>query len=366
MCAFENPTPTRPPLGGSPLPTPDGSVSAFRQSTDTSALRALQTIVEPGTEINGFVVDRLLGRGGVAAVYNGREKETGREVALKILDARFTADPELVSRFLAEGDALAKFDHPNIVQHIDHGQDETFAYIAMELIHGITLDQLIHAIKIEPRHVLRLAREISKGLTTIHAAGLVHGDVKPSNILVTRPGDVKISDFGTAALSNVARSGATKVSGTAVYIAPERVDAARPVDYRADIFSLGVTFYKVLTGKTPGDTWTPPTSLNPELPDGVDEVLQRAMDIDPEKRFITVKELCDRLAALFDKSAPITPVSSSYTKAEQAAAETAAASHSKKKAAESGIDWKMVVLCALAAIGLAATLIVLGVFFGRW
>lgn len=366
MCAFENPTPTRSPLGGSPLPTPEGSVSAFRPSTDTSALRALQTIVEPGTEINGFVVDRLLGRGGVAAVYNGREKETDREVALKILDARFSGDPELVERFLAEGKALARFDHPNIVKHINHGQDETFAYIAMELVHGITLDQLIHAIKIEPRHVLRLTREISKGLTTIHAAGIVHGDVKPSNILVTRPGDVKISDFGTAALSNVARSSATKVSGTAVYIAPERLDSSHTVDYRADIYSLGVTFYKLLTGKMPAEEWTPATSINPDLPAGVDEVLQRAMATDPEQRFITVKELCDRLAALFDESALITPVSESHQDSGSANNEQAATKVHNKAGADSGVDWKMVVLCALAAIGLAATLIVLGVFFGKW
>src|SRR5690606_41341266 len=131
MRRCDNSTPASPSMTGTPVPSGDGSVSAFRPSVDTSALRALQTLVEPGTQIDDFQVGRLLGRGSVAAVYDGTQTSTGRDIALKILDARFSSDQELIARFLAEGEALAQFDHPNIVKHIAHGQDETFVYIAM-------------------------------------------------------------------------------------------------------------------------------------------------------------------------------------------------------------------------------------------
>lgn len=345
-----------PPLG------PDGSVSAFRPATNTSALRALQTIVEPGTQIDHFHVGKLLGRGAIAAVYEGTDINTGQQVALKILDARVSGNPEIVARFHKEGETMARFDHPNIVRHISHGHDDEFVYMAMELVNGITLDQLIHAIDMEPHHITHLAREISKGLTTIHAAGLVHGDIKPSNIMVTRDGTVKISDFGTAVVSQQSRRGVKNVTGTAVYMAPEVLDASQVVDYRADIFSLGVTFYKVFTRKNPGDPVLPVTELNPELPAALDTILQKAMAPNPDKRFTTAKELGDAIAALFDENALTTPVSHEEAEEPAAAAET-------RKAPDQNadrIDWKMVILCGLAAIGVAATMIVLAVVFGRW
>jgi serine/threonine-protein kinase len=361
MSLFDNPSTTTPTA----IPAPDGSVSAFRPGTDTSALRALQTIVEPGTTIDHFQVGRLLGRGSVAAVYEGTDTAAGRPVAMKILDARFTSDAQMVARFLAEGEALAQFNHPNIVHHVAHGVDETFAYIAMEFVRGINLDQLIHSIEIEPRHIVHLAREISKGLTTLHAAGMLHGDVKPSNILVTRAGDVKISDFGTAARARALRTG-NKVYGTAAYMAPELFNPTAEIDYRADIYSLGVTFYKILTGKIPADPFVPATILNPHLPAGVDAILARAMAIKADDRFTTAKEFCDTLASLFDENASTTPISAAAEPAGDHPENTTAPKHHAKAESHTGIDWKMVLLCGLAAIGLAATLIVLGVVFGYW
>src|SRR5690349_15590805 len=124
MKIFENDPNTRSAFQPSvPVITNDGSISAFR-SGDTSAMRALETIVEPGTIIHGYDVGRLIGRGGIAAVYQAIHTETAEPAALKILDARFTASPEIVGRFMAEADTLAAFNHPNIVRYISHGQDE--------------------------------------------------------------------------------------------------------------------------------------------------------------------------------------------------------------------------------------------------
>ncbi len=346
---------------GSPVGR-DGSVSAFRPATNTSALRALQTIVEPGTQIDHYQVGKLLGRGAMAAVYEGTDIDSGQQVALKILDARVSGNRDIVARFHKEGETMARFDHPNIVRHISHGHDDEFVYMAMELVNGITLDQLIHAIEVEPHHITHLAREISKGLTTIHAAGLVHGDIKPSNIMVTRDGTVKISDFGTAVVSQQSRRGVKNVTGTATYMAPEVLDAGQMVDYRADIFSLGVTFYKVLTKKNPGEPIVPVTELNSELPPAIDGILQKAMAQDPDNRFTTAKELGDAIAALFDENALTTPVS--REEMHGPAAETAL--EKKQGRTPDKIDWKMVILCGLAAIGVAATMIVLAVVFGRW
>lgn len=374
MNIFDNDTKTRLAfnLSGSGI-SEEGSVSAFK-SGDSSVMRVLETIVEPGTIINGYEVGRMLGRGGIAAVYEARHVESSREVALKILDVRFTGSAEAVSRFLAEGESLADFDHPNIVQHIDHGSDDTFVYLAMELVNGITLDQLAHSISLENHHYVHLAREISKGLTMVHAKGMVHGDIKPSNILVTRPGEVKISDFGTASRSTVAggvRAGGNKVFGTSAYMAPELFSQSFALDYRADIYSLGVTFYKLFAGKMPVKPWVSPKDFNPELPEKLDGLLQRALQEDPDDRYVTAKEFCDALASLFDEKAPTTPVALSPDKDARAAAEAEIeqlAQLERKKTAQANnrIDWKMVALCALAAVGLAATLIALAVFYGQW
>lgn len=374
MNIFDNDTKTRlvfnPTL---PAVSEDGSVSAFK-SGDTSAMRVLETIVEPGTTIDGYEVGRMLGRGGIAAVYEARHLETDQPVALKILDARFTGSAEIVSRFLAEGDTLAGFDHPNIVQYIDHGSDDTFVYVVMELVKGITLDQLGHAIQLGKHHYVHLARELSKGLTRIHAEGMVHGDIKPSNILVTRPGEVKISDFGTASRSVAtggARTSGYKVSGTSAYMAPELFNPMRNVDYRADIFSLGVTFYKLFTGKLPAQQWLSPAELNPALPEELDGVLLRALQEDPDDRYVTAKEFCDAMAALFDENAATTPVAITPDREARQAAEAEAVRQAqmeleKADLANKGIHWRLVALCALAAIGLAAALIALAVFYGRW
>lgn len=373
MKIFENDTQTRMAFTPTaPVISDDGSISAFK-SGDTSALRALETIVEPGTLINGFEVGRMLGRGGIAAVYEGVQLETGRGVALKILDARFTASPEIVSKFLAEGETLATFDHPNIVKHIAHGSDETFVYIAMGIVSGITLDQLIHAIELRPHHYLHLASEISKGLTRVHAEGVVHGDIKPSNILVTRPGEVKITDFGVAArVASLGQDRAgNKVYGTAAYMAPELFNKRATVDYRADIYSLGVTFTKVFTGKLPAHPWVPVHRLNPSLPLELDGVLLRALQENPDDRYVTVKEFCDAMAAVFDKDAlktpvPITPDREAIEAAEVSAENQAKLKHEEEARKKNVVDWKLIVLCCLAAIGFASVLLGVAIFYGKW
>ncbi len=372
MSIFNNDTKTRLAFNlDGPAVSEDGSISAFK-SGDTSAKRALETIVEPGTVINGYEVGRMSGRGGIAAVYEARHLETDRAVALKVLDARFTGSAEVVSRFLCEGQTLSGFDHPNIVHHIAHGRDDTFVYVVMELVKGITLDQLGHSIRLENHHYVHLAREISKGLTRVHAEGMVHGDIKPSNILVTRSGDVKISDFGAASRSTAAggaRAAGSKVSGTSAYMAPELFIQRGDVDHRADIYSLGVTFYKLFTTKLPAQPWVPATQLNPELPDNVDALLLRALQENPDDRYVTVKEFCDALATGFDENAQTTPVAISPDREARAAAEVEAAKRVKAAEetaalAKDKVDWRLVGLCAVAGFVLAAVLLGFAVFYG--
>lgn len=371
MDIFDNDTKTRSAFHPTtPAVSEDGSISAFKIS-DTSAIRALETLVEPGTIIDGFEVGRLVGRGGIAAVYEGVQLETEREVALKILDARFSSSADVVAKFLAEGQTLSGFDHPNIVHYVGHGRDEVFVYIAMELVKGITLDQLIYAIPLEKHHYLHLAREISKGLTRIHAEGVVHGDIKPSNILVTRSGEVKISDFGTAArmsAAGTARGAGNKVSGTSAYMAPELFDREKNVDYRADIYSLGVTFYKVFTGSLPSDPWVAPSQVNPALPAKLDSILLRALQRKPDDRYVTVKEFADALAALLDENAIATPVAITPDRATVEAREAqvrqpALADKEVSAGQKQSVDWKLVILCGLAAIGIAAVVVAGAIYF---
>lgn len=336
-----------------------GSISAFH-SGNTSAFHALETIIEPGTTIGEYQVGKMIGRGGIAAVYQATHKESGDQVALKILDVRFTANTAIVERFLNEAETLAQFHHPNIVGHINHGRDEDFVYLAMEFVPGITLDQLYQSITMEAHHYAHIAHEISKGLTCVHAAGIIHGDVKPSNILVTREGDVKISDFGSSsrAASRAAREAeGKKVQGTSVYIAPEVLAMAEVVDHRADVYSLAVTFYKILTGKLPEDVYEAPSQVCDTVPPAVDAVIDRGLRINPDDRYVTLKEFCDAFSSVFDENSLTTPVP--ITPDPQVAAEPAADAKPRNTGDTDGVDWKFVLTIASVAVVLTVGMVLL-------
>ena len=287
---------------GSPEPevvTPTESPSGDSQDSDAT--------LPEGTIMGNFRIDSLLGIGGMAHVYRATQLSLNRPVALKILASRLARKQGFVERFDREAGALASLTHPNIVNVIDKGSHEDHYFFAMELVDGITLDQLIQSVDLTPRHYTHVVAEISKALAYVHERGIIHRDIKPANVLVTRHGVVKVSDFGIAHITEgdaapSASEPARAAVGTQHYMAPEQMHNSDAVDARADIYSLGVTFYKMLTRQLPAPVWQPPSTVNPKLPLELDSIIARAMAVNPAERFATVTEFCDAILAAFNPS----------------------------------------------------------------
>jgi serine/threonine protein kinase len=198
----------------------------------------------------------LVGQGGMGAVYQARQRQLDRLVALKILPAEVGHDPEFAERFTREARALARLSHPNIVTVYDFGQTDCFCYFLMEFIDGATLRHLLAEGKLAPREALAIVPQVCEALQYAHDQGVVHRDIKPENILLDKAGHVKIADFGLARLVGTDPGSRRltqprEVMGTPHYMAPEQVEKPQFVDHRADIYSLGVVFYEMLTGELP-------------------------------------------------------------------------------------------------------------------
>jgi serine/threonine protein kinase len=277
----------------------------------------------PQLEILGF-----LGKGGMGAVYKARQPALDRFVALKILPAQSVApDPGFAERFTREARALARLSHPNIVAVFEYGQvsasgagvspalgspspgiegnaggtpapaAETPApllpaplpYFIMEFVDGVNLRQLQKAGRLSPREALQIVPQICDALQYAHDEGVVHRDIKPENVLVDRKGRVKIADFGLAKImgrnpESLRLTGEGQVMGTPHYMAPEQVEHPLTVDHRADIFSLGVVFYEMLTGELPLGKFQPP-SRKVQMDVRLDDVVLRALEKEPERRY---------------------------------------------------------------------------------
>jgi serine/threonine protein kinase len=210
-----------------------------------------------------FEILQLLGRGGMGVVYKARQIELDRIVALKILPPGEFDSPKFVERFRREARSLAKLSHPNIVGVYDFGQSEGLFYFVMEFVDGLNLRQMILDHRLSPTNALAIVPRICDALQYAHEEGVVHRDIKPENILIDKRGRVKIADFGLAKLlgreeidSRLTVSGVTL--GTPRYMAPEQVEQPQNVDHRADIYSLGVVFYEMLTGELPMGRFAPP------------------------------------------------------------------------------------------------------------
>ncbi len=263
--------------------------------------------LDPGTRLGGFELRRVLGRGGMATVYKATQLSLNRPVAVKVLAKRFSTNTVFVDRFDREAGALAGLNHPNIVNIIDKGVFDENYFFVMEIVEGITLDQLLHSVELTEQHYLHIISEISKALAYVHSRGIIHRDIKPSNILVNRQGVVKVGDFGIAHMTDAEapaeRFGRNAMIGTAHYMSPEQASNPGSVDQRADIYSLAITFYKMFTRQLPPPgvdlPITPPSEINNKLPKAVDAILRRAMERDPAARYADVTEFCDSLARAF-------------------------------------------------------------------
>jgi hypothetical protein len=239
-----------------------------------------------------------LGRGGMGAVYKARQPRLDRWVALKILlcrQADGTADATFAERFAREARALARLNHPDIVAVYDYGEAGPYPYLLMEFVDGLTLRQLLQRGKLAPEEALAIVPKICAALQFAHQQGIVHRDIKPENILVDKLGQVKIADFGIAKIlapgaQNLALTGGHDVVGTPHYMAPEQVEQPSKVDHRADIFSLGVVLYEMLTGELPLGNFAPP-SRKVQVDVRLDEVVLRALEKEPERRYQNAHEI---------------------------------------------------------------------------
>src|SRR5947199_1726898 len=231
----------------------------------------------------------LIGQGGMGAVYKARQQQLDRLVAVKILPAETSQDPAFAERFTREARALARLNHPNIVTVYDFGQTDGFYYFLMEFIDGTTLRHLLADRKLTPREALAIVPQICEALQYAHDRGIVHRDIKPENILTDKAGRVKIADFGLAKLVETEPQSQRltqprEVMGTPHYMAPEQVEKPQFVDHRADIYSLGVVFYEMLTGELPLGRFAAP-SQKVQVDVRLDEVVLRALEKEPERRY---------------------------------------------------------------------------------
>ncbi len=256
-----------------------------------------------------------LGRGGMGVVYKARQKILNRLVALKLLAPERVNDPKFAERFVREAQALAALNHPNIVTIHDFGQAGGFYFLLMEFVDGLNLRRVMQGRKLAPEEALAIVPSICDALQYAHVRGIVHRDIKPENILMDKEGRVKIADFGIAkmlganndATASDARESATQCGlGTPGYHAPEQKTDPQRADTRADIYSMGVVFYEMLTGELPGKKIEPP-SKKVRIDVRLDAVVMRALENTPELRWQTAEELrtqVETLTADF-KSLPI-------------------------------------------------------------
>ena len=269
--------------------------------------------VPPTSEslVNAFPhveIPETLGHGGMGAVYKARQKKLDRVVALKIVRPDNTDDPTFTVRFNREARTLARLNHPSIVGVYDfgdvdfvdeHGKSSKLYYFLMEYVDGVNLRRLMQTERTTPSQALPIVLQICEALQYAHNQGVVHRDIKPENILLDAQGRVKIADFGLAKLNNndddVNLTGTRQVLGTLQYMAPEQMSQSRQVDHRADIYSMGVVLYEMLTGEVPAGVFEAP-SLRANIDGRLDEVVMRALARDPDKRFQSASEVGNQIS----------------------------------------------------------------------
>ncbi len=310
---------SRPLAAGSPLGLCPECLLRAGFATGTQAAPAKSAPFVPPTPADlaplfpQLEIIALIGQGGMGAVYRARQPSLDRVVALKILPPPADRAPAFEERFTREARALARLSHPNIVGVHDFGTAGDYHYFVMEFVDGVTLRHLLATAKTTPREALAIVPQICDALQFAHDRGIVHRDIKPENILIDRSGAVKIADFGLAKLvgADVAEfsiTGEHDVMGTPHYMAPEQVEHPLEVDHRADIYSLGVVFYQMLTGELPLGRFAPP-SRKVQIDVRLDEIVLRALEKEPELRYQQASGLKSEIATIAPGVAAIQPES---------------------------------------------------------
>ena len=235
-----------------------------------------------------------LGRGGMGVVFKGRQKSLGRDVAVKVLPKELDYDPSFSDRFLRECRTLAGLSHPNVVTVYDAGVAAGHNYLLMELVDGTDLAKLMRSGDVQPDQALSIVSQICEALQYAHDQGVVHRDIKPGNILLDREGHVKLGDFGLAKLlrsdESMRLTGTMQAMGTPQYMAPEQLERPLEVDHRADLYSLGVVLYELLTGELPLGRFEEP-SKRADVDVGLDEVVMKTLEKEPDQRYQSASEV---------------------------------------------------------------------------
>ncbi|AVQ47244.1 Stk1 family PASTA domain-containing Ser/Thr kinase [Clostridium botulinum] len=267
-----------------------------------------------GTKLgNRYELLEKVGEGGMATVYKAKCHYLNRFVAIKILKDQFCSDKEFVEKFKREATSVASLSDNNIVNIYDVGSENNIHYIVMEYVDGKTLKELIvEKGKIEPKETVRISKQIASALVCAHRNNIIHRDIKPHNILVTKEGIIKVTDFGIAKASNSATiTNSSKVMGSAHYFSPEQAKGGF-VDSRTDIYSLGIVMYEMLVGKVPFDGESPvsvavkhiqnevvaPKEIDDKIPESLNSVVLKCLEKNPVKRYQTIKNLEEDLARI--------------------------------------------------------------------
>ncbi|MDI1313488.1 serine/threonine-protein kinase [Prosthecobacter sp.] len=269
-----------------------------------------EPFIPPSTEeldalIPGYKFIQFIERGGMGAVYKAVQKSLNRTVAVKLLPQVHRNKESFAERFKREAHALAQLNHPHIIGVHDFGETpDGQMYYVMEFVSGMDLQHLLKRAPPEPRQILKIITQVCEALQFAHEHGIVHRDIKPANILVDERGNVKVADFGLAKVMGqqaVDYTATGMTIGTPDYIAPEALDQSRHIDHRADIYSLGVMIYELFTGHVPKGVWEPP-SIRSGADKGIDAVVSKAMQNNPEKRYQHVRDMTQVLEKLFKNS----------------------------------------------------------------
>jgi len=265
---------------------------------------------ETPSQIGPYRVTELLGRDGGATLFRAAEPARGRPVVVQLLSPRIAEEPALLARFQRDAGALAKAGHPNVLQVLASGEDGGRPYLVTETFSGAPLDEVLRARRLNVAEAITVMRGIGRGLAHAHGRGVLHGHVWPHAVLVSpNLAEVKLTNFGFARAEALAMTGTLSTGslnlGAFRYLAPEQTETrpgASPPDHRADLYSAGVVFYEMLTGRAPGERLALPSQLNSELPPETDVLVLKCLARKPTERYATAIDLLADLAKMEEAS----------------------------------------------------------------
>ncbi len=278
-----------------------------------------------GQQLDEYQIEALLGSGGMARVYRAIDVRLHRYVAIKVIDTPYQADSDYLSRFHREGQAIARLEHPHIVRLYRYGEAQGLLYMAMQYVKGADLRFVLDSYRqdgdlIEAREASRIIRQVCSALDYAHSQGVIHRDVKPANILLDKQGEVLLSDFGLALLTEIGTRG--EVFGSPHYVAPEQAISSAGAVPQSDQYSVGIILYEMFTGELPFDASEAldiammhmseppplPSSIRPDINPGVEAVLLKVLSKEPAERYSSGAALADALESALGDTRPHSPV----------------------------------------------------------